>query len=98
MTLRMLDSQQGTILFEMLGNFSFGDYFKKEAIEMAWNFLTRELKIPADKLYITVHHTDDEAFRIWNNDIGIASDRIFRKGDKDNFWEMGEFGPYAAMQ
>lgn len=79
--------------FEMLGNFSFGDYFKKEAIAFAWEFLTEELKIPKDKLYVTVHYTDDEALEIWNKDIGVDKDRIFKKGDKDNFWEMGEFGP-----
>ncbi len=79
--------------FEMLGNFSFGDYFKKEAIQLAWAFLTQELKIPQNKLYITVHHTDDEAFKIWHQDIEIPIDRIFKKDDKDNFWEMGEFGP-----
>ena len=79
--------------FEMLGNFSFGDYFKKEAIEFAWKFLTVELLIPKSKLYITVHNSDDEAFEIWNKHIGIEANRIFRKGDKDNFWEMGEYGP-----
>ena len=79
--------------FEMLGNFSFGDYFKKDAIEMAWEFLTVELKIPAEKLIITIHESDDEAEKIWNEDVGIPLDRIFRKGDKDNFWEMGEVGP-----
>jgi alanyl-tRNA synthetase len=79
--------------FEMLGNFSFGDYFKKEAINFAWKFLTEELEIPAEKLCVTVHHTDDEAFEIWEKEMGISPDKIFRKGDKDNFWEMGEFGP-----
>ena len=79
--------------FEMLGNFSFGDYFKKEAIRLSWKFLTDELKIPESKLYVTVHHSDDEAFNIWKDDMGLSPDRIFRKGDKDNFWEMGEFGP-----
>jgi len=79
--------------FEMLGNFSFGDYFKKEAIQFAWEFLTKELKIPAEKLFITVHHTDDEAADIWQKHIGIAKEKIFRKGDKDNFWEMGDTGP-----
>ncbi len=79
--------------FEMLGNFSFGDYFKKEAIQFAWKFLTEELKIPAERLYATVHYSDDEAFAIWENEIGLSADRIFRKGDKDNFWEMGEYGP-----
>ncbi|PIP90907.1 MAG: alanine--tRNA ligase [Bdellovibrionales bacterium CG12_big_fil_rev_8_21_14_0_65_38_15] len=79
--------------FEMLGNFSFGDYFKEEAIDFAWKFLTEELKLPKDKLYVTVHYSDNEAINIWNKNIGIPLDRIFKKGDKDNFWEMGEFGP-----
>ncbi|RPJ76073.1 MAG: alanine--tRNA ligase, partial [Alphaproteobacteria bacterium] len=79
--------------FEMLGNFSFGDYFKVDAIKFAWEFLTVELKIPKDLLYVTVHHSDDEARKIWNEQIGIPLERIFTKGDKDNFWEMGEFGP-----
>lgn len=79
--------------FEMLGNFSFGDYFKKEAIEFGWNFLTQELKIPAEKLLVTIHTSDDEAYDIWHNYMGIPENKIFRKGDKDNFWEMGELGP-----
>lgn len=79
--------------FEMLGNFSFGDYFKKEAIRFAWGFLTEELKIPKDKLYVTVHDSDQEAADIWHNQEGIPKDRIFFMGDKDNFWEMGEIGP-----
>lgn len=79
--------------FEMLGNFSFGDYFKKDAIEMAWKFLTEEVKIPKDRLYVTVHESDDEAEEIWHKNIGLPKDRIFRKGDKDNFWEMGDVGP-----
>lgn len=79
--------------FEMLGNFSFGDYFKEEAIQFAWEFLTVELKIPKEKLYVTVHYSDDEARKLWNEKIGLPLDRIFTKGDKDNFWEMGEFGP-----
>lgn len=79
--------------FEMLGNFSFGDYFKEDAIKFAWEFLTEELKIPKEKLYVTVHYTDDEARRLWNKVAGLPDDRIFNKGDKDNFWEMGEFGP-----
>jgi len=79
--------------FEMLGNFSFGDYFKPEAIQFAWEFLTKDLKIPANKLYVTVHHSDDEAYNIWTKNIGLDSSRVFKKGDKDNFWEMGEFGP-----
>src|SRR5690606_8470808 len=79
--------------FEMLGNFSFGDYFKEDAIEFAWKFLTEELKMPKEKLYVTVHYSDDEALNIWHKKIGIPLERIFKKGDKDNFWEMGEFGP-----
>ena len=79
--------------FEMLGNFSFGDYFKEDAIKFAWEFLTIELEIPKEKLYVTVHYTDDEARKIWHQNIGLPQDRIFSKGDKDNFWEMGEFGP-----
>jgi len=79
--------------FEMLGNFSFGDYFKKEAIEFAWKFLTEELKMEKDKLMVTVHYSDDEARQIWHKHIGLPLDRIFPKGDKDNFWEMGDTGP-----
>ncbi len=79
--------------FEMLGNFSFGDYFKEEAISFAWTFLTKELKISTEKLYVTVHYSDEEALKIWNEVIGLPLDRIFKKGDKDNFWEMGEYGP-----
>lgn len=79
--------------FEMLGNFSFGDYFKKEAIHYAWKFLTEELKIPKDKLYVTVHESDEEARMIWHEQEGVPLDRIFYMGDKDNFWEMGEIGP-----
>ena len=84
--------------FEMLGNFSFGDYFKLDAIKFAWEFLTEILKLPKDKLYVTVYHTDDEAFNIWQNTIGLAPERIIRIGDKagggsDNFWQMGETGP-----
>ncbi|MGM0599066.1 MAG: alanine--tRNA ligase [Candidatus Rifleibacteriota bacterium] len=78
--------------FEMLGNFSFGDYFKKDAIAWAWEFITRELGLPKDKLYISVHHSDDEAWNIWNRDIGVSSDRLVRLGDKDNFWTIG-IGP-----
>ena len=78
--------------FEMLGNFSFGDYFKKDAIAWAWEFLTGVLEIPADKLWITVFESDDEAEQIWMNDIGIPKERIKRLGKKDNFWEHGS-GP-----
>ena len=78
--------------FEMLGNFSFGDYFKTEAIEWAWEFLTKVLEIPADRLWITIFESDDEAEQIWEKHIGIPHDRIIRLGKKDNFWEHGS-GP-----
>lgn len=79
--------------FEMLGNFSFGDYFKKDAIHMAWDLLTNELEIPKDKLYVTVFETDDEAADIWHKQEGVPKDRIYRFGEKDNFWRMGDVGP-----
>lgn len=79
--------------FEMLGNFSFGDYFKREAINHAWTFLTRELKLPPEKLWVTVFHEDDEAADIWLNEIGVDADRFSRLGEKDNFWAMGDTGP-----
>lgn len=79
--------------FEMLGNFSFGDYFKKDAIKFAWELLTVDLKIPKDKLLVTVHESDDEAMMIWHKDMGIPMERIFKLGDKSNFWEMGDVGP-----
>jgi len=79
--------------FEMLGNFSFGDYFKKEAAQWAWEFLTERVKLPADKLYVTVYEKDDEAAEIWKRDIGVPADRIYRLGQKDNFWQMGDTGP-----
>lgn len=78
-------------LFEMLGNFSFGDYFKEEAIAFAWEFITKELAFSKDKIYISIHHSDDEAFNIWKK--FISEERIKRFGDKDNFWQMGEVGP-----
>ena len=79
--------------FEMLGNFSFGDYFKREAIEMAWEFLTVTLKLPKEKLWITVYEDDDEAADIWIKEIGVDPDRFSRCGAKDNFWSMGDTGP-----
>jgi alanyl-tRNA synthetase (EC 6.1.1.7) len=75
--------------FEMLGNFSFGDYFKKEAITWAWEFLTRVLEIPEERLYVTVFEEDDEAYDIWNKDIGLPKEKIFRMGRETNFWEHG---------
>ena len=77
--------------FEMLGNFSFGEYFKKEAISYAWEFITEVLKLPKDRLYVTVHKSDDEAYEIWQTH--IDKERIYKFGDKDNFWAMGETGP-----
>lgn len=86
--------------FEMLGNFSFGDYFKQDAITYAWEFLTKVAKLPQEKLWITIYHTDDEAFEIWNKTIGVPAERIIRIGDQDgvaynsdNFWAMGDTGP-----
>ncbi|MDB4949207.1 MAG: alanyl-tRNA synthetase [Gemmatimonadetes bacterium] len=79
--------------FEMLGNFSFGDYFKRDAIRFAWEFLTVELGIPRETLWITVHHTDDEARGLWQEIAGLPAERIFGLGDRDNFWQMADTGP-----
>ena len=79
--------------FEMLGNFSFGDYFKAEAIEFAWDLITKDYGLPRDKLYITVFREDDEAERLWQQVAGVPKDRIFRLDEKDNFWQMGDTGP-----
>ena len=79
--------------FEMLGNFSFGDYFKERAIEYGWEFMTEVVKLPKEKLWITVYKDDDEAFKIWNEKIGIPANKIVRLGEKDNFWSMGDTGP-----
>src|SRR6201987_5353131 len=79
--------------FEMLGNFSFGDYFKKDAIALAWELLTRDFGIPKDKLYISVFREDDDAERLWQEVAGVPKSRIFRLDEADNFWQMGETGP-----
>ena len=79
--------------FEMLGNFSFGDYFKEQAIHYAWEFLTGELAVPAEKLWVTVYHDDSEAEDIWLRQVGVGKDRFSRCGEKDNFWSMGDTGP-----
>ena len=85
--------------FEMLGNFSFGDYFKEGAIKWAWEFVTEVLKVPVDRLYVTVYLEDDEAHKIWSEDIGVAADRIFRMGKESNFWELslGPCGPCSEI-
>jgi alanyl-tRNA synthetase len=86
--------------FEMLGNWSFGDYFKREAIAYAWELLTDVFRLPKDKLWVTVYHTDDEAYDIWNKQMGVPAERIVRIGDNkgapfasDNFWQMADTGP-----
>ncbi len=81
-------ARHGTF-FEMLGNFSFGDYFKKEIIPWAWEFITKVMEIPEDRLYASIYEEDDEAYEIWNKDVGLSPDRIVRMGKKDNFWEHG---------
>uniref|UniRef100_UPI00272CB6BE alanine--tRNA ligase-related protein n=1 Tax=Faecalibaculum rodentium TaxID=1702221 RepID=UPI00272CB6BE len=79
--------------FEMLGNFSFGDYFKEDAIKNAWEFITEVLKLPKERLYVTVYKDDDEARQIWKRVSGFDDSRIYSMGEKDNFWAMGETGP-----
>jgi alanyl-tRNA synthetase len=79
--------------FEMLGNFSFGDYFKKQAIDYGWELLTRVYGLPQERLYVSVYVDDDEAYTIWNKDVGLPQTRIIRMGEKDNFWAMGDTGP-----
>ncbi len=82
--------------FEMLGNFSFGDYFKDLAIELSWNLVTREYGIPADRLVVTVYHEDDEAHRLWRLFPGLRDDSVIRIGTSDNFWALGQVGPCGA--
>ena len=91
-------ARHGTF-FEMLGNFSFGDYFKTEAIHWAWEFFTEVIKLPEDRLYVSVYQDDDEAYDIWNKEIGLAPERIFRMGKEDNFWEhgLGPCGPCSEI-
>ena len=79
--------------FEMMGNFSFGDYFKKEAIRFAWNFLTKEVKISEKDLVVSVYETDEQSYKIWEREIGLSREKIFRLGKEDNFWQMGDTGP-----
>jgi alanyl-tRNA synthetase len=79
--------------FEMLGNFSFGDYFKIDAIAYAWAFVTQTLGLPRERLYVSIYQDDDEAFKIWRTQVGVPAERIFRFGEKDNFWAMGDTGP-----
>ena len=84
--------------FEMLGNFSFGDYFKEQAIDYAWNLITKDFGIDKNRLYVTVFHEDDEAFNFWKKIAGFSDDRIIRIATSDNFWSMGETGPCDLVQ
>src|SRR5215813_3576875 len=79
--------------FEMLGNFSFGDYFKAEAIEFAWDLITKDYGLPKERLYVTVFREDDDAEMLWQKVAGVPKSRIFRLDEKDNFWQMGDTGP-----
>ena len=85
-------ARHGTF-FEMLGNFSFGDYFKEDAIAWAWEFVTKVLEMPEDRLYVTVYEEDEEAAQIWHKKIGLPKEKIFYMGKDDNFWEAGIDGP-----
>ena len=86
-------TQRHQTCFEMLGNFSFGEYFKEQAIAYAWEFVTKELKLPEERLWVSVHHNDDESRQIWREQIGVPAERIGTCGDEDNFWAMGDVGP-----
>ena len=88
-SLLLINADRHGTFFEMLGNFSFGDYFKHEAIAWSWEFLTEVVGLDADRLYPSVYLEDDEAFAIWRDEIGIAPERIFKFGKEDNFWEHG---------
>src|SRR5699024_6214743 len=92
-------TQRHGTFFEMLGNFSFGDYFKNEAIAWAWEFLTEVLEIPEDILWVSVYEKDDEAFEIWNKKIGVPAEKIVKLGKEDNFWELeqGPCGPCSEI-
>jgi alanyl-tRNA synthetase len=79
--------------FEMLGNFSFGDYFKKDATAWAWELVTQGFGMDSERLWVSIHHSDDEAFQLWTKHVGVPAERIVRLGDKDNFWAMGDTGP-----
>ena len=79
--------------FEMLGNFSFGDYFKEEAINLAWNLLTKEFKLPKEKLCVTVYSEDNESFKLWKKIAGLSDNKIIKISTSDNFWSMGDTGP-----
>ena len=86
-------TRRHTVFFEMMGNFSFGDYFKEKAIPWAWEYVTEHLGFDGDRLWITVHTSDDEAEEIWHDAVGVPMERIQRLGDADNFWQMGDTGP-----
>ena len=83
-----ITARHGTF-FEMLGNFSFGDYFKREATAWAWEFFTKVLEMPADKLYVSIYQDDDEAYKIWTEEVGVDPSHMVRLGKEDNFWEHG---------
>ena len=91
-------ARHGTF-FEMLGNFSFGDYFKHEVTQWAWEFCTKVLELPVDKLWVTIYQDDDESFDIWTKEVGVSPDRIARLGKEDNFWEhgAGPCGPCSEL-